>query len=86
MKRGEHDRLGWKHNDIPVAICAKCDHRIYGDEKFTHRGFTDSSGNNDREYTHDVCPVHNETLVKTVYIYRCDDCGVQHEKETNISI
>lgn len=85
MKRGEHDRFGWKHIDIPVAICAKCEHRIYNDEKFSHRGFVGASGNNEREYMHEICPVHNETLVKTIYVYRCDECGMERTQDQNIS-
>lgn len=80
MVRGDFDRLGWKHYDIPVSVCAKCNHRIYRDEGFERRPFTDDSGNNDAKYFHKKCPTHIMHTVKWIVEFACDDCGITERR------
>lgn len=81
-QRGELDHIGWKHKDIPVAICTKCNHRIYRDEDYDRRGFVDSSGNNDRDYWHKECPKHEQMVVQRITVEkRCTDCGVVESED-----
>lgn len=80
-RRGRLDNAGWVHEQIPVANCIKCNHSIYRDEQYERRGFTDASGNNDREYWHITCPDHNMSVEKITVRKRCNDCGAIHYED-----